>query len=116
MTKIGVVTLIFVVIPMLLVAIILDFIGFILLIADLFGIGVIGSWILDVIGALTIGTFMFILNKSTVGLEKGLRPILLKILPRLGLAFLIEFIPFAGDIFPSWTILVCVELYNLIMS
>jgi hypothetical protein len=116
MTKIGVVDLIFVVIPMLFIAMILDFINFLILIAYLFGIGIVGSWIIDLIGALTIGIFMFILNKSTVGLEKGLWPILSKILPRLGLAFLIEFIPIAGDICPSWTILVCVELYNLIMS
>jgi hypothetical protein len=116
MGKIGVVDFILIVIPMLIVAMILDVAGIILFVLSLVGVGIPFSFILDIIGAVVIGGFLYLLNRSTAGIGKGLYPVLRRLMPRLGLSFLVESIPFVGDIMPSWTILVAIEFINTIMA
>jgi hypothetical protein len=107
---------ILIIIPMLMTAIVLDVAGFILFVLSWFGMGLLFSSILDIIGAVVIGGFLYLLNRSKAGVEKGLYPVLRLILPRLGLTVLVESIPFVGDIMPSWTILVVIEFVKTIMS
>ena len=88
---------------MLSVAGILDAIGFaIFFIGTWFGIDDYG--ILDILGAVIIGGWMFIrgggLNKNII--KKGLK--------KFSIAFGIELVPFLGGVCPSWTILVYKEL------
>jgi hypothetical protein len=81
---------------------ILDGIGFALFLLSWLGIDDYG--ILDVLGMLIIGGWMFLrgggLNKKII--KRGLR--------RFTVATIIELIPFIGGIAPSWTILVWKEL------
>ena len=84
------------------VAGLLDAIGFVLFL--LFWIGVDDYGILDIIGVVIIGGWMFVRsggsNKNIM--KKGLK--------RFAVAFGIELVPFLGGICPSWTILVWKEL------
>jgi hypothetical protein len=97
---------------LILIAIILDAIGFIFFILDFFGIGEIPSMVLDVVGALSIGVLLFLLNKSTAGLEKGFIPIIQKIAVKTGMTTIAEFVPLLGDVAPFWTILVVEEIFE----
>ena len=97
-------------IPILLIAITLDILGLGLFLLSALGIGIPFSWILDIIGVLIIGFFLYFSSSNIVGLEKGFSNVFKKILPKLGLSVSLEAIPFLGDIFPSWTILVFWEL------
>jgi len=84
------------------VAGILDGIGFILFL--LFWLGIDDYGILDVLGMIIIGGWMFVrgggANKNII--KRGLR--------RFGFAAVVELAPFLGGIAPSWTILVWKEL------
>jgi hypothetical protein len=97
---------------LILIAIILDVIGFIFFILDFFGIGEIPSMVLDVVGALSIGVLLFLFNKSTAGLEKGFMPIIQKIVVKTGITTIAEFVPLLGDVAPFWTILVVEEIFE----
>jgi hypothetical protein len=97
---------------LILIAIILDAIGFIFFILDFFGIGEIPSMVLDGVGALSIGVLLFLLNKSTAGLEKGFIPIIQKIAVKTGMTTIAEFVPLLGDVAPFWTILVVEEIFE----
>jgi hypothetical protein len=97
---------------LILIAIILDTIGFIFFILDFFGIGEIPSMVLDVVGALSIGVLLFLFNKSTAGLEKGFIPIIQKIAAKTGMTTIAEFVPLLGDVAPFWTILVIEEIFE----
>ncbi len=87
---------------MLCVAGILDGIGLILFCLSWLGID--DYAILDVLGMLIIGGWMFFrgggLNEKII--KRGLR--------RFGIATVVELVPFLGGIAPSWTILVWKEL------
>jgi len=96
---------------LIILASLLDAIGFILFILSLLGVGIPASWVLDAIGAFTIGPLLYLFNRSTSGIEKGLKTIL-KIAPRFGVTLFIEAIPFLGDISPSWIILVIIEIVD----
>ena len=87
---------------MLCVAVILDLVGLILFCLCWLGIDDYG--ILDVIGLVIIGGWMFIRSGS----KKG--AIGKKLAKRLGLAFFGELIPFFGGIAPCWTLAVYFEL------
>jgi len=104
-----------IIVLMIIIAPILDLIGFILFILSFFGIGLFLSVILDVVGTITMGTLLFLFNKSTSGTEKAFKSILKKIGPRLGITASLEAIPFLGDILPSWTILVIIEIVGKIV-
>ncbi|MBZ9572952.1 hypothetical protein KJA17_02095, partial [Patescibacteria group bacterium] len=82
---------------MLCIAVMLDLIGLFLFILSLFGIGIPLSFILDIIGLVIIGTWMF-LRSGRIGMTKKAAKVSRKFLKRLGLAFLGEVIPFFGDI------------------
>jgi hypothetical protein len=97
---------------LILIAIILDVIGFIFFILDFFGIGEIPSMVLDGVGALSIGVLLFLFNRSTAGLEKGFIPIIQKIAAKTGITTVAEFVPFLGDVAPFWTILVVEEIFE----
>jgi hypothetical protein len=97
---------------LILIAIILDVIGFIFFILDFFGIGEIPSMVLDGVGALSIGVLLFLFNRSTAGLEKGFIPIIQKIAVKTGITTVAEFVPFLGDVAPFWTILVVEEIFE----
>jgi hypothetical protein len=97
---------------LILIAIILDVIGFIFFILDFFGIGEIPSMVLDVVGALSIGVLLFLFNRSTAGLEKGFMPIIQKIAVKTGMTTIAEFVPLLGDVAPFWTILVVEEIFE----
>lgn len=81
---------------MLLIAGFLDFAGLLLFILSFLGIGLPFSFILDIVGAATIGVWF--LNKKKWGFMS-------KVI-KYGTAQLVELLPFLGDIVPSWTILV----------
>lgn len=89
---------------MLCVAVLLDLVGFLLFCVSWLGVDDYG--ILDVLGMIIIGGWMFTrgseLNKNIM--KKGLR--------NFGFATLVELVPFLGGIAPSWTILVYKELKN----
>jgi hypothetical protein len=111
----GIVTIFFISLIMfllILIAIILDVIGFIFFILDFFGIGEIPSMVLDGVGALSIGVLLFLFNRSTAGLEKGFIPIIQKIAAKTGITTVAEFVPFLGDVAPFWTILVVEEIFE----
>jgi len=91
------------------VALILDIIGIIFFILSFIGVGIPFSFVLDIIGGLIIGIYLYIKSKSTRGIEKGFLPVMKKILPKLVAALGVESIPFLGDIAPSWTLLVFYE-------
>ena len=97
-------------------AIMLDLIGLVVFILDfIFGVGLIVSFVPDVIGLIFIGGWMFfrtghitITRKAKKTIKKGGK----KILKRLGLAFLGELIPVFGDVAFCWTLAVYFELKN----
>lgn len=93
----------------------LDIVGLIVFILSLFGIGIPASFVLDFIGVIIIGGWMFfrtghvtITRKAGKTIKKAQK----KILKRLGLSFLGELIPFFGDIAFCWTLAVYFELKN----
>lgn len=90
---------------MLSVAATLDFIGFILFCFCWLGIDDYG--ILDILGMIIIGGWLFLRKGTGSALEAGKRGF-----KRFSIASLIEMIPFFGGISPSWTILVWKELKN----
>lgn len=90
------------------IAVILDIVGVIMLLLYLlFGIGIAGSFVLDIIGLIIIGGWMF-LRSGRIKVTKGAA----SVLKRLGLTFLGELIPVVGDIGFCWTVLVYYELKN----
>jgi hypothetical protein len=95
-----------------------DFIGIILFILSLLGVGIPFSFVLDIIAGAVIGILLYLFNQSTAGIEKGLKgfiQFLSKIAPRFGATLGAELLPFLGDISPSWTILVIVEIIDKIV-
>jgi len=89
---------------------ILDCIGLIFFILSfVFGIGIPLSWILDIIGLIILGTWMY-WRSGSVTVTKGTKKIISKTSKRLGLAFLGELIPFFGDVAFCWTLAVYLEL------
>jgi len=88
---------------MLCTAALLDlFIGSLLLLFSWIGVDDYG--ILDILGAMIIGLWLYFRAGSWEGFKKGIKKFLL--------AFGIELIPIIGNISPSWTILVYRELKN----
>lgn len=85
---------------MLLIAIALDFCGLIMFILSFLGIGIPFSFVLDIIGGATVGLWSLIKGGQTKSVTRFLRFV------KFGGTQIIETIPFAGDIAPSWTILV----------
>ncbi len=94
---------------MLSIAIILDLLGLILFILSFFIVGIPLSFILDIIGLVVIGGWMF-LRSGKIKMTKKAAKVSQKILKRLGLAFVGEVIPFFGDIAFCWTLVVFLEL------
>ncbi|OGZ65150.1 MAG: hypothetical protein A2998_02605 [Candidatus Staskawiczbacteria bacterium RIFCSPLOWO2_01_FULL_37_25b] len=84
---------------MLCVAGILDGIGFIFFLLSWLGVDDYG--ILDILGAVIIGGWLF-MRKGTAAASGALK--------RFLIAFGIETVPFLGSISPSWTIMVWKEL------
>jgi hypothetical protein len=101
---------------MLMIAFVLDLASFALFILSFFGIGIPLSFVLDIIGALTIGIWYFWRHKKFLALQKNFfqklifNKVNLKFFSFLGL----ESIPFLGDFLTSWTILVCWEIINML--
>lgn len=94
---------------MLSIAVLLDGLGFCCLILSFFGIGIPISGVLDGIGLLTIGGWMF-LRTGRIGATRKVTRTFGRLFKRLGLAFIGEAIPFFGDIAFCWTLLVYFEL------
>ncbi len=95
-------------------ALVLDLVGFILLILDIFGIGLVLSFIPDIIGLIFIGGLMLLSPSGGVVVTKGVhkftKKVGKKIAKRLGLGFLGELIPVFGDVMPCWTLAVYFHL------
>ncbi len=95
---------------MLALAIFFDLMGILLFFLSLFGIGIIISWLCDALALLMIGGWMFfkLATKSAPGLGQSQKGKITnrRVLKRLGIAGVIEMIPFVGDIWPSWIIAV----------
>lgn len=93
---------------MLLIAICLDFAGLILFVLSLVGIGLPFSFLLDLIGNLTIGLWLILKkgNPGPAGATKGFA----KIAQKLGISTAVELVPFVGDLAPSWFLLVASEI------
>jgi len=81
---------------MLILALILDLLGLLIFILDFLGIGLVISFIPDLIGTLIIGTW---------GTFKGKSSFLKKFLKVVS-SIISEVIPVWGDICPTWTIFV----------
>jgi len=81
-------------------AIILDLLGYVLL---LFALD--DFWLMDIVGLLIIGSWVFIRSggKRTTS-KKGLK--------NFGVATVIEMVPYVGSISPSWSVMVYKELKN----
>lgn len=94
---------------MLSIAVVLDLIGLVLFILSFFGVGIPPSFILDIAGLATIGTWTLI-RSGKVGATRRTVGMFRKSLGRLGLGFLGELIPFFGDIAFCWTLVVYLEL------
>ena len=95
---------------MLALAAILDIIGYILI---YFGLD--DFWITDAIGVISIGGWMFFRTGHVTITKKGKKMIQKtgrKIAKRLGLSFLVEIIPWLGDVSPSWFLAVYFEIKN----
>ena len=97
----------FVIFPL---AALLDLAGLIILCC-----GLDDFWILDTIGLILIGGWMFVrighitaTKRAAQMAEKTGK----KLLKRTGLAFLIEIIPWVGGLAPSWVLAVYFELKN----
>ncbi len=95
-------------------AIVLDLVGLILLVLSFLGIGIPLSFIPDVIGLVFIGGLMLLSPSGGVVVSKGAnklsKKIAKKIGKKIGLSFLVELVPFVGDIAPSWTVAVYLHL------
>jgi len=86
----------------LIIAIILDALGVTcFFLSFIFGIGVPISFFLDIVGMLVIVPWV-LYSTGELRLTKGA----MRALARCGLATVVEYIPFLGDISPSWSILV----------
>ena len=97
------------------VAIILDLIGLFFFFLSFAGIGIPLSFILDIAGMLIIGGWLFIRTGRLKGKKKNaefVKKIAKKTGKRFSIAFFVELVPFLGDISPSWTILVFLELMS----
>jgi hypothetical protein len=95
---------------MLFFAVLLDIIGLILLCFALDDF-----WITDAIGIIGLGGWMLIRTghvTTTKKAQKQVKKVGKKVLKRLGLATLVEIIPYVGDIAPCWTLAVYFELKN----
>lgn len=91
-------------IMMLFIAVILDLIGYVLLVAALDDF-----WLTDIVGVLIIGSWIFTRSggkRTAKGNPK------MKGLKRFGLATVVEAIPYVGSLSPSWSIMVYKELKN----
>jgi len=91
------------------IAVLLDLAGLICLILSFLGVGVPASWILDLVGFLIIGCWIFF-RSGTISTTKKAAGLLQKSLKKFGLAFLGELIPFFGDFAFCWTLVVYLEL------
>ncbi|MBL7156090.1 MAG: hypothetical protein ISS87_00610 [Candidatus Pacebacteria bacterium] len=91
------------------IAIMLDLAGLALFILSFFGIGIAVSWILDLIGLIFIGGWMFMRSGKAKATKKAAK-IGKKAFKKLGIGFIGEIIPFFGDIAFCWTIIVFLEL------
>ena len=96
---------------MLSIAIALDLLGLFIFILDLLGIGLIISFVPDIIGLIFIGGWM-LFRTGRVTVTKKAQKTGKKLFKRLGLAFLGELIPFFGDVAFCWTLAVYFELKN----
>lgn len=94
-------------VAMFMIAFILDAIGWILLLFLLDDF-----FILDIIGFIIIGGWLFFRTGNIPTTLKNRKGIGKKLSKRLGLATIIEMIPWVGDLIPSWTIAVYYELKN----
>lgn len=94
---------------MLLVAAIIDIVGLILLCLSWLGVDDYG--ILDTIGLVIIGGWMFFRSGKISG-TKGAQKVGKKVFKKLGLTFLVEVIPFLGSAAPCWVVAVYSELKN----
>lgn len=94
---------------MLMIAVPLDLAGIVLFILSFFGVGIAFSFITDVIGLVVIGGWLLI-RTGSVKSTKGAQEIAKKTLKRFGFTTLAELVPFLGDVYPGWTILVWKEL------
>jgi len=91
---------------MFILAIILDFLGLICLVLSFFGIGIVISLVVDIIGMVLFIPWTLIRS----GQIKGKANVVLKkILKRFVAPSIIEVIPLLGDISFSWTITVILE-------
>jgi hypothetical protein len=86
------------------IALFLDLGGFVILCCGLDDLG-----ILDIIGLFFLGSLMY-LRSGTITTTSRAKKIASKLFKRIGLAFLIEIIPFLGNIAPCWTLAVYYEL------
>ncbi|OGZ71130.1 MAG: hypothetical protein A2904_00230 [Candidatus Staskawiczbacteria bacterium RIFCSPLOWO2_01_FULL_33_9] len=94
---------------MLMIAVPLDLAGIILLVLSFFGVGIPFSFLLDVLGMVFIGGWLLI-RTGSVKSTKGVQKVAQKTLKRFGFTLLAELVPFLGDVYPGWTILVWKEL------
>ena len=94
---------------MLMIAVPLDLIGIILLILSFFGVGIPLSFLLDILGMIIIGGWLLI-RTGSIKSTRGAQNVARKVLKRFGFTFLAELVPFLGDAYPGWTILVWKEL------
>ena len=99
------------------IAVILDLIGLFLFVLSFFIAGIPLSWLLDIAGMVIIGGWLLVRTgriKKRGGKNNAeiIKKITKKTGKRFGIAFLIELVPFLGDISPSWTVLVFLELRN----
>ena len=94
---------------------VLDSVGLVFFVLSFFGIGIPLSFVLDILGFIIIGGWIFIRTgqiKTTKKTAEAAKKIAKKAGKRFGITFLVELIPFLGDISPSWLILVFFELKN----
>lgn len=92
---------------MLFIAGLLDLIGLLLLCLALDDF-----WITDIVGLAIIGSWMFLRIGYVITARKVRKRVGKSIFKRLGLAFLIEIIPWLGGLVPAWTLAVYFELKN----
>jgi hypothetical protein len=94
-------------VAMFMIAFTLDAIGWLLLLFLLDDF-----FILDIIGFILIGGWLFFRTGNIPTTLKNRKGIGKKLSKRLGLSTIIEMIPWIGDLVPSWTIAVYYELKN----
>lgn len=86
----------------LLVALILDGMGLICTLLDFVGIGFGISFIPDLLGMFIIGMWTFFVKGDGIGFESAGK--------KFGIASGLELFPGVGDVSPSWTFLVIMEI------